>query len=122
MNDGLPDAALLEIEHRLARALQVAPTPWKPWLETRYGTGGCSFVTFDGDQDNEMYLEVHLGTEQLISPDARLDAIVDFVGNAMDDVQKLVAEVKRLRMSDPGTGGSGAAFLDSAHRARPGRT
>jgi hypothetical protein len=29
-----------------------------------------------------MYFDVHLGTEQLLSPDVRFDAIIDFVGNA----------------------------------------
>jgi hypothetical protein len=32
-----------------------------------------------------------------VSPDQRLDLIVDFVGHAADDVRRLVAEVKRLR-------------------------
>jgi hypothetical protein len=35
-----------------------------------------------GDRDTEMYFEVHLGEERLVSPDTRPDAIVDFVGNA----------------------------------------
>ncbi|GEM_PF-6471779 len=99
MGNVLSDADLDEIEQRAAGAFEVAPQPWKPWLETRDATGGCSFVQFGGDpdEDNEMYFEVRLAQRQLISPDARLDAVIDFVGNAPDDVLRLVAEVKRLR-------------------------
>lgn len=47
-----------------------------------------------------MYLTVLLGTDRLTSPDPRLDLIVDFVGNAVYDVQRLLAEIRRLRESD----------------------
>ena len=99
MNHELLDADLDEIEQRAARAFTVAPQPWNPWLETRHGTGGCSFLQCGGDsaQDTEMYFEVRLGAEQLVSPDARLDAIIDFIGNAAEDVPRLIAEIKRLR-------------------------
>ena len=99
MDHELSDTDLDEIEQRAARAFNVAPQPWDPWLETRDGTGGGSFVQFGGDTDHdtEMYFEVRLRAEQLISPDARLDAIIDFVGNAATDVPRLIAEIKRLR-------------------------
>jgi hypothetical protein len=50
---------------------------------TRHGAGGGGFaqVGGDGDHDAEMYFDVHLGTEQLLSPDVRFDAIIDFVGD-----------------------------------------
>ena len=99
MSDPLSNVELIEIERRVSDALSVAPPPWWPWLETRYGTGGESFVQFRGDPDvdNEMYFSVHLGPDRLASPDPRLDLIIDFVGNAADDVLRLVAEVRRLR-------------------------
>jgi hypothetical protein len=99
MDHELSDTDLDEIEQRAARAFSVAPRPWTPWLETYGGLGGCSFVQFGGDMDPdaEMYFEVHLGAERLVSPDARLDAIIDFVGNAAADVPRLIAEIKRLR-------------------------
>jgi hypothetical protein len=99
MEHELSDNDLDEIERRVARALDVAPVPWRSWLETRDGIGGSSFVQITGgaDADIEMCLEVHLGAERLASPDARLDATVDFVGNVASDVPRLVAEVKRLR-------------------------
>jgi hypothetical protein len=97
----LSDEDLYEIERRVASAFGVAPQPWIPWLETRDGIGGCSFVQVGGDpgEDNEIYFDVRLGHRRLVSPDARLDAIVDFVGKAADDVLRLLAEVRRLRKS-----------------------
>jgi hypothetical protein len=47
--------------------------------------------------DHEIYVEVRVETEQLRSPDGRLDAIVDFLGAASRDVPRLLAEVRRLR-------------------------
>jgi hypothetical protein len=99
MTDPLSETALAEIEKRVADALGVAPPPWVPLLETRYATGGESCVQFCGDPDvdNEMYFRVHLGHDRLVSPDPRLDLIIHFVGNAADDVRRLLAEVRRLR-------------------------
>ena len=70
VKDALPDAELMEIEQRTARALDVVPTPWNPWLETLGGLGGCSFIQAGDDPavDNEMYIDVHLGPSQLRSP------------------------------------------------------
>lgn len=99
VKDALPDAELVEIEQRAARALDVVPTPWNPMLETLGSLGGCSFIQIGDDPavDNEMYIDVHLGTRQLTSPDARLDAVIDFVAHAPTDVAHLIAEVWRLR-------------------------
>ena len=99
MTEPFSDDALHAIEHRLRAVSTIAPPPWRPWLETRQGIGGSSFVQFDGDPDVdcEMYLTVELGPEQLRSPDPRLDLIVDFLGNAAGDIEQLIAEVRRLR-------------------------
>jgi hypothetical protein len=95
----LSDADLALIEQRAATALDVAPAPWNPWLETRHGIGGCSFIQFGADPntDNELYLDLRLGPEQIWSPGERLDAVVDFLGSAAEDIPRLVAEVRRLR-------------------------
>jgi hypothetical protein len=63
------------------------------------GIGGCSFVQLGGDPgaEHELYFELRLGSAQVTSPDERLDAVVDFLGNAADDVPRLVAEIRRLR-------------------------
>jgi hypothetical protein len=60
---------------------------------------GSSFIQFGGapDEDNEMYLDVRLGQDQLVSPDTRLDAIVDLIGNAPQDIIRLIDEVRRFR-------------------------
>ena len=99
VKDALPDAELMEIEQRAARALGVVPAPWNPMLETRGGIGGCSFIQIDDDPavDKEMYIDVHLGPSQLRSPDARLDAVIDFVAHLPTDVARLIAEIRRLR-------------------------
>ena len=101
VKDALPDAELIEIEQRATRALDVVPTPWNPMLETRHSIGGCSFIQIGDDPavDKEMYLDVHLGARQLTSPDARLDAVIDFVAHAPADVARLITEIRRLRSS-----------------------
>ena len=65
----------------------------------RQGIGGGSFIRFgdDPDVDHEMYIDVHVGERQLFSPDARLDAIIDFIAHAAEDAPRLLAEIKRLR-------------------------
>ncbi|MCW6004634.1 hypothetical protein K1W54_08560 [Micromonospora sp. CPCC 205371] len=96
---GLTDGDLAEIEQRLQLALSVAPAPWKPSLETRWGTGGSSAVLLGGDpdDDNELYFDLHLRRTKVASPDERLDAVVDFIGHSAGDVTRLLAEVRRLR-------------------------
>jgi hypothetical protein len=98
MTDPLPDTDLEQIEQRAQRALDAAPPPWLPFLETGGGLGGCSFIRVgdDPDVDQEMYLHVYTGSEQVTSP-ARLDPIIEFVGSAPDDVIRLIAEIRRLR-------------------------
>lgn len=96
---GLTDDDLAEIEQRLQLALSVAPAPWKPSLETRWGTGGSSAIFFGGDpdDDNEIYVDLHVKNTKIGSPDERLDAVVDFIGHCADDVVRLLTEVRRLR-------------------------
>jgi hypothetical protein len=96
---GLTDDALVEIEQRLQLALSVAPAPWKPSLETRWGTGGSSAIFLGGDpgDDNELYFDLHVKNTKVVSPDERLDAVIDFIGHCADDVTRLLAEVRRLR-------------------------
>ncbi len=48
-------------------------------------------------RDQEIYLDVHDGSQRLMSPDARLDAIIDFVAHAAGDVPRLIAEIRRFR-------------------------
>lgn len=95
LGQGLTNDDLAEIEQRLQRALSVAPTPWKPSLETRWATGGSSaiFLGGDPDDDNELYFDLHLKNTKVVSPDERLDAVVDFIGHSADDLRRLLAEV-----------------------------
>ncbi len=98
MTDPLPDTDLEQIERRVLRALEAAPPPSVPFLETEGGLGGASFIRLgdDPDLDQEMYLHVHDGAAQVRSP-ARLDPIIKFVACAPEDVRRLIAEIRRLR-------------------------
>ena len=95
----MPDTDLEQIERRALRALDAAPPPWLPFLETGGGLGGDSFIRLgdDLDVDQEMYLHVYIGGE-LVRPPVRLDPIVEFVACAPNDVIRLIAEVRRLRV------------------------
>ncbi|TWP51826.1 hypothetical protein FKR81_13310 [Lentzea tibetensis] len=97
----IPDAELAEIERRASAALAHAPLPWVDFLEGRDAFSGSSFVRLDaeGDLDLDLYVDV-TGTPSA-TPAARLDALVEFVAHAPADVQRLVAEVRRLRGAPP---------------------
>jgi len=96
--DEMSEAELDAIEHRALAAFGVMPLPWTPFLESRHGIGGCSFVQCaHTDTDYEIYFDVRVDNEPLRSPDVNLDAVIDFVGNAAADIPRLVAEVRRLR-------------------------
>lgn len=100
MSEELSDADLDEIEQRVKKALEVAPPPWVEHLESRYATGGTSFVQVGAseiDPEIEMYVNVQVGDDRWRSPDARLDAVVDFFSHAPNDVQRLLEEVRRIR-------------------------
>ncbi len=99
MPDELSDADISAIEERLAAAVAVAPPPWEAFLETRSATGGASFVRCGGPsgRDNEIYLELHLGDQHRVSPDARLDPLLDLLGHAPADIHRLLNEVRRRR-------------------------
>jgi hypothetical protein len=71
MTDEMSNAELDEIEQRAARAVRVAPPPWTSWP---------GHVTTPVDAVSS--------TQQPLSPDPRLDAIVDFLGNAAADVPR----------------------------------
>jgi hypothetical protein len=92
------DDELDAIERRVMQALAAAPPPWQEFLETRQGVGGSSFVRIGQDDvDREMYLSVHVDGDTWSSPDPRLDAIIDFIAHAAEDLPRLVAEIRTLR-------------------------
>jgi hypothetical protein len=99
MSDGIEDAELAEIEQRAARAFAVAPTPWIAQLETRQPIGGETFIQLgdNPDLDQELYIRMYIGPNQIASPDLGLDAVVDFIAHASDAIPRLIAEIRRLR-------------------------
>jgi len=101
MSDALGEAELAEIEQRAALAFAAAPTPWASFLETGGGLGGESFIRLGSDpvHDDELYVRLYRASQQIVSPDVRLDAVIDFVAHAAEDIPRLIAEVRRLRTS-----------------------
>jgi hypothetical protein len=94
----LSEDVLTEIERRVSAACEVAKEPWNVWLEKHGGLGGESFIQFDADgpDDDELYLSVHLSGREVRGPDRRVDAVIEFLGHSMRDVQLLLSEVRRL--------------------------
>ena len=92
----LTDAELNEMERRAAAA---APAPWIAFMESRFGTGGASMIQVGqpSDVDDEIYVRRCIGSKQLASPNEQLDADIDFIAAARQDVPRLIAEVRRLR-------------------------
>jgi hypothetical protein len=90
------DDELAAMDKRIAAA---APAPWYGWLETRHSTGGESYIEIapDADEDNEIYISRFAGTRELKSPNAQLDADIDFIAHAREDMPRLIAEIRRLR-------------------------
>jgi hypothetical protein len=93
----LTDAELTAMGQRAAAA---SPGPWVPVLEMRTATGGASYIQAspdDGELDNELYLDRFVGAQRVVGPNAQLDADIDFVASARQDIPRLIAEVRWLR-------------------------
>jgi hypothetical protein len=105
--DFLTDAELDQIEDRAQRA---TPGPWTPKLETREGIGGASYIELDPGADNDAELYLTYSPVDRISPNAAMDADLDFIAHARTDVPRLAAEVRRLRTtpSKPTRSGTGS--------------
>lgn len=104
MHEVLTDAELAEMDQRVAAA---SPGPWVPVLETRTAAGGASFIQVSpeaiqvspeaSELDDELYLDRFVGTQRVAGPSAQLDADIDFVASARQDMPRLIAEVRWLR-------------------------
>ena len=86
------------MEVRIAAASMGA---WIPVLETRGATGGASCIQIapaTAVEDDEIHLSRFTNREQVqVSPDLQLDADLDFIASARQDMPRLIAEVRRLR-------------------------
>ncbi|MFJ5925521.1 hypothetical protein ACIQF6_23225 [Kitasatospora sp. NPDC092948] len=89
---------LVSMDARIAAASMGA---WVPVLETRGATGGASCIRISpatAVDDDEMYLSRFVNGERVqVGPDLQLDADLDFIASARQDMPRLVAEVRRLR-------------------------
>ncbi|KDN87726.1 hypothetical protein KCH_03730 [Kitasatospora cheerisanensis KCTC 2395] len=74
---------------------------WIPVLETRGATGRASCIRIapaTAVDDDEIHLSRFINGEQVqVSPDSQLDADLDFIASARQDMPRLIAEVRRLR-------------------------
>jgi hypothetical protein len=97
---GSGEERLAEIERRVQLAIRVLDRPWVEELETRWATGGESFIRCgQTERDDEIHVRVHLGPDELVSTDPQLDAVIDFVANAPGDIEWLIQELRRARSS-----------------------
>jgi len=90
---------LADIEARLYAIREVAGEPWRGWLASDGGLGGDPFISFSGhdpNDDDELYLSLHLKGTAVNPPDPRLDTLVDFLAHAPGDIDQLIDEVRRL--------------------------
>jgi hypothetical protein len=96
MSEGIEEAELADMEQRAKGAFAVAPTPWVAWLETRGGLGGESFIRLGDDPalDQELYIRMYTGSNEIASPDVHLDAVIEFIADACNAIQRLVAEIR----------------------------
>ena len=88
-SEPLSEADLDAIE---ARANQASPGPWRALVEGRDHTSGDDFILL-GPGQPDMYVSYSSseGTRPASSGD------LDFIAHARDDVERLVAELRRLR-------------------------
>jgi hypothetical protein len=90
-----------ELDSMEVRTAAASMGAWIPVLETRRATGGASCIQIapaTAVEDDEIHLSRFTNGEQVqVSPDLQLDADLDFIASARQDVPRLIAEVRRLR-------------------------
>ncbi|MFJ9777020.1 hypothetical protein ACIRVF_38295 [Kitasatospora sp. NPDC101157] len=90
-----------ELDSMEVRIAAASTGPWIPVLETRGATGGASCIQIAPAtvvKDDEIYLSRFTDGEQVqVGPDLQLDADLDFIASARQDMPRLIAEVRRLR-------------------------
>ncbi|MFJ4188210.1 hypothetical protein [Kitasatospora sp. NPDC089509] len=91
-----------ELDSMEVRIAAASTGPWVPALETRGATGGASCIQIapaTAVEDDEIHLSRFINGEQVqVSPDLQLDADLDFIASARQDMPRLIAEVRRLRV------------------------
>ena len=95
----------VELDAIERRATYASTAPWEASIEGRdHNTGGDSFI-WVGDHDDDLQMYIVLSCPTLGPGNHKPDADFDFIANARQDVQALVAEVRRLRGRLEGRGG-----------------
>ncbi|MEU3563659.1 hypothetical protein [Kitasatospora sp. NPDC006786] len=95
-DEPMSEDELTAIEDRTAAA---TPGPWLARLEGRHGIGGESFIQLrpETPEDDELYVRRFTAGYEVKGPNTALDADIDLIAAARQDVPRLIAEVKRLR-------------------------
>ena len=96
VDDALTDADLDAMQERIAATSRGR---WGAVLETRAATGGTSCIQIQSgvtEQDDEMYLSRFVDGRQ-VKVNPQLDANLEFIACAHEDMPRLVAELRRLR-------------------------
>jgi hypothetical protein len=98
--DSLTDAALEQIERRCNAA---SKPPWQSFVEGRDHWGGDNFIRVGGMDDSEPDMYVSRAVGRGLAPAS--DADLDFIASARQDLPRLLAEVRRLRATQPSAEG-----------------
>jgi hypothetical protein len=100
--DSLTDAALEQMERRCDAACK---PPWQSFIEGRDHWGGDNFIRVGGMDDSEPDMYVSRAVNGALVPAS--DADLDFIAYARQDLPRLLAEVRRLRATQPSADSDG---------------
>jgi hypothetical protein len=90
-----------ELDQIMARAEASLPGPWEAFIQARDHQAGDDFIRTGGldDAAPDMYVTLSYWNDEPAKPATA--AVLDFIAAARQDVPRLVAEVRRLRASQP---------------------
>jgi hypothetical protein len=98
VRDELTDDGLDQIT---ARAEASLPGPWEAFVEGRDHWSGDDFIRTGGLDDEAPDMYVYLSYWNDEPSQQATAAVLDFIAAARQDIPRLVAEVQRLRGSQP---------------------
>lgn len=82
-----------------ARAHAATPGPWEAFVEGRDHLGGDDFIRTGGFDDSapDLYVSLAYSHTPGVTPAGAND--LDFIASARQDIPRLVAEIRRLRLA-----------------------
>lgn len=99
IRDNSPMITDEELDRIEARAAAATTGPWTSFVEGRDHESGDDFIRTGGDADRspDLYVRVAFGERPGVTPAGPDD--LDFIAAARQDVPRLVAEIRRLRLA-----------------------